>query len=84
MSMNTLNTTFKNQSGVMTHLAGGLAGGFAAVMANLAARVERRRVYSELSAMSDRDLADIGIGRADIGRVAGYSEFPALALGARR
>ena len=32
----------------------------------LAAYVERRQAYEELSAMSDRDLKDIGITRGDI------------------
>jgi uncharacterized protein YjiS (DUF1127 family) len=31
---------------------------------------ERRRVYKELSALTDRDLSDIGISRADISRIA--------------
>jgi len=46
--------------------------GFAAIRASLAARSERSRAYRELSSMSDRELADIGIGRSDISRVAGY------------
>jgi len=58
--------------------------GFAAIKASLAARSERARVVRELSAMSERELADIGIGRADIFRVAGYGETPELVLAARR
>jgi uncharacterized protein YjiS (DUF1127 family) len=58
--------------------------GFAAIKASLTARAERARVARELSAMSDRDLSDIGIGRADIMRVAGYEATPEMALAARR
>lgn len=58
--------------------------GFAAIRAGLAARSERYRVYRELAGMSERELADIGIGRADISRVAGYREGPELTLAARR
>jgi len=61
-----------------------LAEGFATVKSNFLASRERRRVYGELSRMSDRDLADIGIGRGEIAGVAGYTEVPALALSARR
>jgi len=82
--MSTLNTTLKGQAGATTSFASSLIDGFSAVSANLAARAERRRVHNELSHMSDRDLADIGIGRADIDRVAGYGADPALALSLRR
>ena len=34
------------------------------------ARAEYRRVYDELAALSDRDLADLGIHRSDVAGVA--------------
>ncbi len=43
---------------------------FKAVSAKLAAHVEYRRTYDVLSAMTDRELDDIGIARADIAAVA--------------
>lgn len=76
--MSTHTTTMKSRAGSMTHFAEGVVEGFAAVRANLAARLERRRVYGELSRMTDRDLSDIGITRSEIPQVAGFSAFPAL------
>ena len=49
------------------------AGLFARVAAPIVARVQvwmaRERAVGELSGMSDRDLADIGLTRSDIARV---------------
>ena len=42
----------------------------AATSAALARRARFRRTYAELSALSDRELGDIGIARAQIRRVA--------------
>ena len=39
------------------------------VVARLRAWLERRSVAAELNALSDRELADIGLSRADLGRV---------------
>lgn len=36
----------------------------------IAANREFRRTYDELHALNDRDLADLGIARSDIGRIA--------------
>jgi len=82
--MSTQPNAFKGHAVAANAFASAVIDGFAAVKSNLAARSERRRVYYELSRMSERDLADIGIGRADIARAAGYAEAPALALSARR
>ena len=38
-------------------------------MSNLAALPGRRAVIDELSTLSDRELADIGLSRAEVGRV---------------
>ena len=35
-----------------------------------AERAQQRQVLRELSSMTDRELADLGLGRSDIGRVA--------------
>lgn len=43
---------------------------FRTVSAKLAAYLEYRRTYDALSAMTDRELDDIGIGRSDIEAVA--------------
>ena len=45
---------------------GGLIGRIAA---RIAAAWHRRAVMDELSSLSDRDLADIGINRGDLGRI---------------
>lgn len=42
----------------------------AAIIAPLRQRAEYNRVYNELARCSDRDLADIGIARSDIPRIA--------------
>ena len=81
--MNTLHITQKSRAGALTSFAETFAEGFAAVKANVAAGFERRRVFAELSRMSERDLADIGIGRGDISRIAGSAELP-LTIAARR
>ena len=39
------------------------------LFAGLAAMMRRRAVTDELAALSDRELADIGLNRADLGRV---------------
>lgn len=52
----------------------GLGSWFAAIRADLAARLARHRLYratrDELGALSDRDLADLGLHRAMIDDVA--------------
>jgi uncharacterized protein YjiS (DUF1127 family) len=70
--MSTFSNTIKAQTATPSSVVAMIAGGAAAVASNLAARAERARVYGELSRMSDRDLADIGVSRADVARVAGY------------
>ena len=42
----------------------------AAIVAPLRRRAEFHRIYNELARCSDRDLADIGIARSDIARIA--------------
>ena len=74
----------KSRAGAMSFVAEGFSNRFSAIRAQLSARAERRRVYAELSAMSDRDLADIGVNRGEVPRIAGFTDFPALALIARR
>ena len=70
--MSTYTNTIKAEPATNASVAAMIASGIAAVASNLAARTERARVYAELSRMSDRDLADIGVSRADVARVAGY------------
>lgn len=50
--------------------------GLSALLAAFAAWREKRATVRELEAMSDRDLADIGLNRADIGRIfdAGHNQ----------
>lgn len=50
--------------------ANALRGFFKAAAAKLEAHLEYRRTYETLSAMTDRELDDIGIGRGDIAAVA--------------
>jgi uncharacterized protein YjiS (DUF1127 family) len=46
--------------------------------------VERARIRAELNSLNDRELADIGLSRGDIGRVIGESEAVAETAPARR
>lgn len=46
-----------------------LADGLRAVWWALRQHAERRRVYEHLRALTNRELADIGLARGDIGRV---------------
>ena len=45
------------------------SGVFASMFGRVAAFVERQRVMSELGALTDRELADIGLSRAELPRV---------------
>ena len=78
--MSTQSTTLKGHAGTTGSFAGAIANGLSNVAAYLALRAERSRVVRELSAMSDRDLADIGIARAEIARVAGLTDLTALTV----
>lgn len=64
--------TTTHHSAIATRPA--LADRFAALLQNLRARHEEnklvRRTERELSALNDRDLADLGISRFDIPRIA--------------
>jgi len=42
---------------------------FRAAIDSLLARIQRHSVISELNTLSDRELADIGLNRNDLGRV---------------
>ena len=56
------------------HTGTGVAGYIDTLRANVAAWRSRRalfnQTYNELNALSDRDLADLGLARSDIGRIA--------------
>ena len=82
--MSTQTALLRSRAGAMTQFAETFAGGISAIAGYLAAQVERRRVYHELSSLSDRDLADIGISRGDVPRIAGFAGMPALTLLSRR
>ena len=66
MSLQT-NTASKHRAHSFTEM---VADGFTMVAASIAARAARTRAARELGQLSDRDLADIGIVRSDIPRVA--------------
>jgi len=46
-----------------------LGEGLAAIGSALASYPQRRAVYDDLRSLTDRELADIGLARSDIGRV---------------
>lgn len=79
--MSTHTALMRSRAGAMTQFAEGLAGGLTAVVGFVSERAERVRVYRELSGLSDRDLADIGITRTDIERIAGLVGSPELPAG---
>lgn len=64
--------TFMSHSrvGVVSQMADGFASGVSAVAGFVSDELTRRRVAHELSALSDRDLADIGVVRDDIPGIA--------------
>lgn len=56
----------------MSSLSRVLTGGLAAFAAPVREHLRRRRVMAELSRLTDRELADIGLSRSEIGQI--YSE----------
>jgi uncharacterized protein YjiS (DUF1127 family) len=48
---------------------GAIGRGFAAIGAGIREYLRRQRVMNELTHLTDRELADIGITRTDIGRI---------------
>ena len=76
--MSTSTALMRTRAGAMTQCAEGLSSGLMAFSGLVSERAERTRVYRELSALSDRDLADIGIGRHDVSRIAGLAGSPEL------
>lgn len=54
---------------MLRRLAQGIGHAFAAIGQALVTWPERRRTYEELRALTDRELADIGMTRGDIARV---------------
>jgi uncharacterized protein YjiS (DUF1127 family) len=75
--MSTTTALMRSRAGAMTQFAETFAGGLAATLAYLSKQAESRRVYRELSGLSDRDLADIGISRSDVPRIAGLPSIAA-------
>ena len=57
----------------------GLNGWIAARLADLRTRLERRRVFrttlNELAVLSDRELADLGLHRSEIRRIAWQAAY---------
>jgi len=64
-------------------IATGLPHAFAWVAARLGTWLRRQRVIAELESLSDRDLADIGLTRSDIARLAAEEAEPAPQPAAR-
>ncbi len=79
--MSTSTALMRSRAGAMTQFAEGLSMGLLAVSGFVAERAERARVYRELSNLTDRDLADIGIDRHDLPRIAGLTGSPELPAG---
>ena len=79
-NMSTSINIMRSRAGAMTQIGESLSNRVASIAAYLAARAERNRVYAELSRLSDRDLADIGISRGEVPRVAGFSDAMAPSL----
>jgi uncharacterized protein YjiS (DUF1127 family) len=76
--MSTQTALMRSRAGAMTQFAENLTLGVSAIGGFIAARAERARVYHELSNLSDRDLADIGIARHEVPRIADLAQFPEL------
>lgn len=63
-----------NATANITNAQSGLGARLAGLRETFRTRMERRRVFkqtfNELSALSDRDLADLGLARSEIRRIA--------------
>ena len=57
------------EAGQTTSRPNGLFARLRAVVAHLASLPQRRAVLDELSTLTDRELADIGLNRGELGRV---------------
>lgn len=64
-----------------TTAQGGFAGGFASLFAGIREQMERRKLYREtlreLNALSNRELADLGLHRSMIRRIAYQAAYEA-------
>jgi uncharacterized protein YjiS (DUF1127 family) len=58
---------------------GATGGRFSAILIDIRARMTRRKVYNatfrELAALSDRELADLGLNRTEIRRIAWQAAY---------
>ena len=71
--MSTFNQLIAGRAGAMAFVVQGLAERADRVLTGYRVRRDRARVESELSALSDRELLDIGLNRGDVGqRLHGY------------
>jgi uncharacterized protein YjiS (DUF1127 family) len=69
MSMNHHNDYIGTRAGVMAAALSGMSAGISAMTSGWNQRSQQRRLTAELSKLTDRELADIGLHRADIATV---------------
>lgn len=66
--MSTINEALRGRAGVMAVAFSAAAVGLSRLHERASRRREQRRVVAELSRLSDRELLDIGLSRADLPR----------------
>lgn len=72
------------RAGVLSYVFEGLGERVSKRLDALRERREQRRVADELSMLSDRELADIGVTRGDLHCGSAFGGYEAVALLARR
>lgn len=84
-----MNKTFNNdilsaRAGVLAFAYQGAANGLSGLFSRIRARREQRRVTEQLSALSDRELDDIGLTRGDVQDIGSFADMNPLSLLVRR
>lgn len=84
MSKNINNDILGARASVLAFAFQGASTGLSGLLDRMRARREQRRVTEQLSALSDRELDDIGLTRGDVQDMGGMSDMNPLSLLARR
>lgn len=84
MSKNFNNDILSARAGVLALAYSGAAAGLAGLIERLRERREKRRVIEQLSALSDRELDDIGLSRGDVQEINNLRDMNPLSLLVRR
>ncbi len=72
------------RAGVMAAAVNGISAGIWSLASSLSERADRRKLADQLSALSDRELEDIGLTRGDIPTVSFWGDAGAFEVTPRR